>query len=370
MALSAQRIVGFLEDIAPRSLAEEWDNVGLLVGSLNRQVERVLLTLDITDESVDRAIRENCELIISHHPVIFRPLKAIRTDLAAGQLIAKIVNAGITVYSAHTNWDKAANGTNKKLADAFALKEREVLKVCGSFKSFKLVVYVPVDHTEAVFSAMSRAGAGYVGNYSHCGFQLTGTGTFMPLEGANPQTGEVGTLARVQETRMETIVPERKLKAVISAMLKAHPYEEVAYDVIELKNAYEEYGLGVLGYLPEVSDWATFAAKIRALFPNARVTGRVNEHVRKVAVCGGSGGELLYAAAARGADVFITGDVSYHQSLDAKAEGIAVVDAGHYETEVLILEQWEELLAELGTKSKEKIRSVCFNAKNGPFSAL
>lgn len=370
MAISAQRIVKTLEDIAPRTLAEEWDNVGLLLGSLDRQVKRVLLTLDVTDESVDRAIAENCDLIISHHPIIFKPLRSVRTDLAQGHLITKILRAGITVYASHTNWDKAANGINKRLADVFELRGREILKVTGSLKVFKLVVYVPVAYTEAVFRAMSATGAGHIGNYSHCSFRVSGTGTFMPLDNATPHIGEVGSLAQAEETRIEMVVPEEKLSAVVSAMLKAHPYEEVAYDVIELRNCTKEYGLGVIGYLPEVCDWRAFAAATRLHFPNARVTGNLPERVRKVAVCGGSGGELVHVAAAKGADVLVTGDIGYHHGLDARTLGITLVDAGHYETEVLILDQWREMLTQLSIKSKEIIDVVDYRHDKGLFFDL
>lgn len=338
MAVHAQTLIGWLEKIAPKKWAEEWDNVGLLVGTLQKNVERVLLTLDVTEEVIKEAVELNCQLIIAHHPIVFRPLKAIRTDLEQGKLIEQLIKNDIAVYAAHTNLDVASEGVNKVLADLFELTNLQPLKTNGQEQLFKLVVYVPTDHAELVRAALGKAGAGHIGQYSHCTFSVTGTGTFLPQTGTNPFIGTVGNLERVVEERVETIVPERLLNQSLRAMSKAHPYEEVAYDIIPLGNQGEVRALGLIGQLPEEISLRNFWTVVKRVLavPELRVTGDPGRLISKVAVAGGAGGGLAYAVNGR-ADLLITGDVSYHQALDAAALGLAIVDAGHWYTEWPIL---------------------------------
>jgi len=370
MPVSVKEIVTVIEDLAPQQLAEEWDNCGLLVGSLSSAVSRVLLALDVTEEVVDVAIARGYELIIAHHPVIFRPLKTLRTDLPQGRVLAKLIRAGVSVYAAHTNWDKCHSGTSRRLAELLGLSNISVLKTMGEIKNYKLTVFVPESHREAVFVAMSAAGAGHIGDYSHCSFYSTGQGTFMPLAGSKPYLGRVGEITSVEEARLEMIVPERRLPLVVKALKAAHPYEEVAYDVIALHNTGQVYGLGCVGEYAPPSAWLSFSALVRGMFPLARVAGRIPEAVRTVAVCGGSGSELLHLAHTAQAEVLITGDVGHHSALEAEALGMAVVDAGHHATEAPLLRDWHAMLTKFANSNQLSLEVHVFNSVNSIFRSL
>ncbi|MBT9153145.1 MAG: GTP cyclohydrolase 1 type 2 [Firmicutes bacterium] len=366
MVIAKQTIIQALETVAPPNYAEEWDNVGLQLGSYAGKVGGVLLTLDTTLQAVQAAHQLGCELIIAHHPLIFRPLKSLRTDCPQGQVLAELLKAGTTVYAAHTNWDNAARGTSWQLAEHLGLKESEILKVTGRTKTFKLVVYLPTTHLEAVTAAMVQAGAGKIGPYSHCSFRSLGVGTFIPASAASPFVGKVGQLEQVEEIRLEMPVGEDNLKKVVGAMRRAHPYEEVAFDVLPVHEGGESYGSGRIGRLDQVLPWPEFAARIEGLFPGVRYIGAMPERVRKVAVCGGSGGSLIGTASSRGAEVLITGDVTHHQVLEAEALGLALVDAGHYATEALILPAWESLLRNLAEGLGEDLKIAVYRPEPSP----
>ena len=370
MWMNVKQLVAVIEDVAPREIAEEWDNVGLLVGTYSILVKRVLLALDVTEEAVDKAIELGCELIIAHHPVIFRPLKALRTDSPQGRVLQKLIQAGISVYAAHTNWDKCRVGTSRRLAELLGLSDIMVLKTMGQSKSYKLVVFVPGSHRDVVFQAMSAAGAGHIGNYSHCSFSTLGEGTFVPLTGATPHVGRAQELIHVEEARLEMIVPQGKLPSVLKGLQAAHPYEEIAYDVLELHNAGQSYGLGSVGELTQPLAWPEFSTRLRGLFPDARVAGHIPLEVRKVAVCGGAGAEVLHLAHAAKADAFITGDVGHHSALEAVALGMAVVDAGHFATEIFLLWDWHALLTEFANSNQLPLELHVFNPGKPVFAVL
>ncbi len=355
MSIHAQTLIGWLEKIAPKRFAEDWDNVGLLVGSLQKHVSRVMLTLDVTEEVVNEAVELDCQLIIAHHPIIFKPLKAVRTDLEQGKVIETLIKSDIAVYAAHTNLDVSPEGVNQVLAELLELTDLLPLKIVGHDQLFKLVVYVPIDHVEQVRFALGRAGAGHIGNYSNCTFSVAGNGTFLPESGAVPFIGSVGKLEQVREERLETVVPESLLNQSLRAMLKAHPYEEVAYDVIPLHNQDKVRALGLIGSLRAEVSLRDFAelVKQRLGVSAVRIAGDPSTIVRKVAVAGGSGGSLVYNTNGR-ADVLLTGDVAYHQAVDATAFGLAVVDAGHYYTEWPILQALaKRLLGEMQKNGAE-----------------
>ncbi|MBT9155865.1 MAG: GTP cyclohydrolase 1 type 2 [Firmicutes bacterium] len=370
MSVSVKQVVSVIEDLAPLRLAEEWDNVGLLVGSYGNSVNRVLLALDVTEEAVDWALAVGCDLIIAHHPVIFRPLKALRTDLPQGRILEKLIRSGLSVYAAHTNWDKCHSGTSRRLAELLGLSNVSVLKTMGQSKNYKLVVFVPESHRDAVFQAMAAEGAGHIGDYSHCSFYAQGKGTFMPRAGAQPYLGRVDELAHVEEVRLEVVVPEQKLPMVLKGLRAAHPYEEAAYDVIELHNAGLVYGLGCIGELTPPLAWPEFSSLLRNLFPAARVAGRMPAEVHKVAVCGGAGAELLHLAHATKAEVLVTGDVGHHHALEAEALGMAVVDAGHYATEAFLLQDWHTLLTKFAHSKQLPLEFHIFSPKRSLFSDL
>lgn len=347
MFAHGQTVIQYVERLAPKALALEGDKIGLHVGTLQKQVKKVMVALDVLEEVVDEAIAEKVDLIVAHHAVIYRPLKHLRTDLAAGRVYEKLLKHDIAVYTAHTNLDAAADGLNDWLAEAIGLGDVEVLDVTYQEALKKLVVYVPLSHRDAVFQAVSEAGAGWVGNYSHCSFQVEGTGTFLPREGTNPHIGQQGTLERVEEVRLETVVPASRQAAVIKAMLAAHPYEEVAYDVIPLEASGTGLGIGRIGKLPQPVTLRELAERIKERFSlsGVRVVGDLDATVRKVAVVGGDGSSFVSKAVFRGADVFVTGDIGYHTAHDAQAEGLFIIDAGH-NIEKIMKEKLASYLAE------------------------
>jgi dinuclear metal center YbgI/SA1388 family protein len=340
MPVKCRTIIAALERLAPRELAAGWDNVGLLVGSPEQEVASLLVALDVTPEVAERAAAAGVDLIVAHHPLIFKSLKAIRTDMPQGRTLAALLAAGIAVYAAHTNLDAADGGVNDILAARLGLTDLQPLAVEGRERLLKLAVFVPEGHVEAVRTAITAAGAGHIGNYSHCTFQTPGTGTFLPLAGTKPFIGKQGKLEYAAEYRLETIMPEGAAAAVVDAMLRAHPYEEVAYDVYVLNNPGRAFGLGRVGRLATPEPLDAFIRRLKAALGlvQVRTAGPADRRVGTVAVCGGSGADLLATASAAGADVLVTGDVKYHEALEAAAIGLTVVDAGHFATERPALE--------------------------------
>lgn len=333
------KIAVYMEELAPLGWAESWDNVGLQVGDPGRPVERVLVALELTGGVVEEAIQARTDLVVVHHPPVFKPLKALRFDSPAGRRLERLIQAGIGAYAAHSNLDQAEGGTNDTLAALAGLKEHEVLLKAGEERYVKLVVFVPRGHEDAVRDALGRAGAGHIGNYSHCTFQTPGTGTFLPLEGTNPFLGKQGTLERAEEFRMETIVPESRVQRAVQAMIAAHPYEEVAYDIYPLSIPGRVRGHGRIGRLEQFVTLGALAGRLKEALgiSNLRLVGDLAGKIETVAVGAGSGGMLVPDAARRGADVLITGDVDYHDAQDAADAGLCIIDVGHYASERIVV---------------------------------
>ncbi|MBO8164087.1 MAG: Nif3-like dinuclear metal center hexameric protein [Brevibacillus sp.] len=331
MFANGQTVIRYVEELAPKWLAVEGDKIGLHVGTLQKPIRKVMVALDVLEEVVEEAIEQEADLIIAHHAVIFRPLKHLRTDLPAGRLYEKLLKHDIAVYTVHTNLDAASGGLNDWLAEMIGLTDVEVLDPAHEEPYKKLVVYVPVSHCEGVMQAISEAGAGWIGNYSHCTFQVVGTGTFMPREGTNPYIGAEGRLEKVEEVRLETILPATAQSAVVQAMKKAHPYEEAAFDLYPLDLPGKRFGIGRIGRLPEPLTLRQLALTVKERFSlgGLRVVGNLDDSVQKVAVVGGDGNSFVSKAAFRGADVLITGDIYYHIAHDAMADGLRLIDAGH-----------------------------------------
>lgn len=329
-----------MERIAPRSLAQDWDRerIGLAVGSPEAEVQTVMVALDPTLAVIEEAIAAGAGLLITHHPFLFHPLSAVRTDLPSGRAVARALAGGLALFSAHTNLDSVEGGVSSVLAERLGLGDAEPLEAGGE-PLVKLAVFVPESHVEEVRQALGRAGAGHLGNYSHCTFGAPGTGTFLPGEGTQPFLGRPGELERVAEVRLETILPERLLGKVLAAMLKAHPYEEVAYDVYPLKNRGPAAGLGRVGRLGAAASLAEMVERVKAALDVTHVAylGDPNAEVQKVAVCGGSAGDLVAKAAYRGADLLVAGEVKYHEGQNALESGLAVIAAGHDATERLVV---------------------------------
>ncbi|MFC0216309.1 Nif3-like dinuclear metal center hexameric protein [Paenibacillus chartarius] len=332
MLVKGQTVIQLFEAWCPKHIvAMPDDKIGLQLGTLQKEITGILTALDVTEEVVEEAIRIGANLIIAHHAIIFRPLAHIQTDTPAGRLYEKLIKHDIAVYIAHTNLDVADGGVNDMLADALGIQVKGHLEDVHTEKLKKLVVFVPESHHQRVLDALFQAGAGWIGNYSHCSFNIPGTGTFLPQEGAKPFIGQAGKLERAQEVRVETIVPESIERRVVQAMLKAHPYEEVAYDLYPMDLKGRTVGIGRFGTLPEPVTLEKFIGQVkRALdVPFVRVIGDPGQTVRKAAVLGGSGARYVRRAQFAGADVLVTGDIDYHTAHDALAAGMAIIDAGH-----------------------------------------
>ncbi|MYL46600.1 Nif3-like dinuclear metal center hexameric protein [Virgibacillus halodenitrificans] len=330
-SLNNSDIFRMMEEWAPKSLAYDWDRVGIQVGSFNAKVKKIMVTLDVLESVVDEAIAEGVDLIIAHHPLLFKPIKQLNFDDPKGRVIKKLMQHNITVYAAHTNLDAAEGGVNDMLSDALGLKHREVLIKERNEELFKLISYVPFSHKDEVHNAFSLAGAGHIGDYSHCTFQTEGKGTFKPLEGSNPYIGNQNEIEFVNEVKMETIVQKSKLSKAVNCLLQAHPYEEPAYDIIPLANKGKSIGIGRVGEIDSIL-LSDLCDKIKTTFglPVIRVTGELSQTVNRVAVLGGSGENYISVAKQHAADVYITGDVTFHNAQDAWQMGLSVIDAGHY----------------------------------------
>jgi dinuclear metal center YbgI/SA1388 family protein len=322
---------------APPAIAWERDNPGLQCGDPAQRVRGILVALEATAQTVAEARRRKANLIISHHPLLFRPLRSVTPLTPAGRVLKDLLAADIALYSAHTNLDFTRGGTSFALADLLKLKDVQFLE--SPYKIHrKIVTFVPAPQVDRVASAMAEAGAGRIGNYEECSFRTQGTGMFRGNDASRPVLGERGKREQVPEVRLEMLVPEWSVERVVSAMRREHPYEEVAYDVYPLENRSTDHGMGVVGMLRPPVTLARFLRQVkRALGTGAlRWTGNPAARVERVAACGGSGGELLEAAIRSGADVFVTADVKYHSFHEASG-AIALVDAGHFETEAPVL---------------------------------
>lgn len=337
MSIHGQTIIQYLEEWMPKYLAMEDDRIGLQVGTLQKQVNKVMVTLDVLENVVDEAIAKKVDLIISHHAVIYRSLKHLRTDLPAGRLYEKLLKHDIAVYVAHTNLDSAEGGMNDLMAERLGLTQTEVLSPIYTDELRKIVVFVPETHHELVLKAMGDAGAGWIGNYSHCTFSMKGVGTFIPQEGAHPFIGDVGRLEKVDEVRIESIVPKPQVKKVIAAMLKAHPYEEVAYDIYPVEQIGKTFGIGRIGRLPEKVTLAELAKRVIERFDlqGVRCVGDQSRLIEKVAVVGGSGRDFLQQAIFKGADCIVTGDINYHDGHEAMIHGMGIIDGGHHMEKIM-----------------------------------
>lgn len=342
-----------MEDWAPQELAYDWDNVGLQIGSFNTPVQKIMITLDVLESVVDEAIENEVDLIIAHHPLLFKPMKQVNIDSPQGRIIYKLLQHDISVYASHTNLDVATGGVNDMLCDLLGIGARETLVETHTEQFYKIAVYVPITHAEAIRESLSNAGAGHIGNYSHCTFQSKGKGTFKPLDGTNPHIGAQNELEHVDEVKIETIAEEKKLSGVVHAMIKAHPYEEVAYDVYPLKNEGQFYGIGRVGNLDQQMHLQDLCEHVKTVFgvSHVRVTGDLTKKVKKVAILGGSGEKYIYKAKQMGADVYITGDMTFHTAQDAWQTGLPVIDPGHYIEKVM-------------KKATKQYLEQCFQAKN------
>jgi dinuclear metal center YbgI/SA1388 family protein len=343
--MQINELVGYLNSVYPMQFQESYDNSGLLVGRENDEISKALLTLDVTEEVINEAIKESADIIIAHHPIIFKPLKKVGTQTEIDKIIRKAIKNDIAIYAAHTNMDSAKGGTNDKLCELLNLQNCKVLAPIESYL-YKVAVFVPIEHTEKVREAMFEAGGGQIGDYDHVSYNLKGEGTFRAGDAANPFIGEKGKVHFEKETRIEIIVPKHLLNKVINKMVKTHPYEEVAYDIYPLENKYEAAGLGRIGELNRPMDEKSFLAFVKEKLnvQQLRFSGKAKQ-IKKVAVCSGSGAFLSRQAIMANADAYISGDFKYHDFQEA-AKGLFVIDAGHYDTEKYVKDIFYEHIME------------------------
>lgn len=338
MPVLIKDIARYLEQVAPPGLAEEWDNVGLLVGDAGRQVRRVLTALDVTPDVLEEARQVNADLIVAHHPVIYKPIKGVTGGTYQGRLLLKAINANISIYCMHTNYDAAQDGLNDILARELGLLNIRGLNEYKSDALYKVVVFVPVEAVEKVRNAMSEMGAGFIGNYRDCTFSVKGIGTFRPLEGSNPYIGTKGEAESVDEYRLESIIGERELPGMLKRMIEAHPYEEPAYDVYKLSAPAKKYWLGRVGELGKemtVDEFIEFVREKLGAGILQLAGGRVGS-IRKAAVFCGSFDGNMKGIMRENPDVLLTGEIKYHNALELVETGVKIIQAGHFNTERLM----------------------------------
>lgn len=342
--MTVSEISSIIEEFAPLALQESYDNAGLLVGDKSMSVTGVLISIDVTEAVIDEAIKHNCNLIISHHPLIFRGLKNIIGQDYIQRCVIKAIKNDIAIYSAHTNLDNVKNGVNGKMADKIGLINRQILQPKSEFL-LKLVTFVPIKHVENVQQTLFRAGAGQIGEYDNCSFNSEGTGTFRANESTNPFVGEKNKFHSEPETRVEVIFPKYLQNKVVSALLQTHPYEEPAFDVYPLLNTWNTVGIGMLGELDQQMDEKQFLDHLKIVFSLSviRHTPFTGRKIKKVSLCGGSGSEFLNDGLAHGADVYISGDFKYHEFFDAENK-ILIADIGHYESEQFTKDVFYEII--------------------------
>ncbi|MDR2139494.1 MAG: Nif3-like dinuclear metal center hexameric protein [Tannerella sp.] len=335
-----------IERLAPLSLQESFDNAGVQVGDVEREATGVLICLDVTEAVVDEALEKRCNLIVSHHPLVFKPFKSLTGRTYVERCLIKACQHDLAIYAAHTNLDNAYGGVNYRLAELVGLQQARPLSPQKN-ALLKLSVFVPEAHAETLRNALFDAGAGHTGKYDSCSFNLTGEGTFRAGEDARPFCGEIGQLHREKEIRIETVLPVFRKSAVTRALLSVHPYEEPAFDFYPLSNTWNTVGSGIIGELSENEDVCNFLARIQTLFKadGLKYSAFSGKYVRRIAVCGGSGAFLLPDAIAAGADAFITGEAKYNDFYDVEDRMLLVV-AGHYETEICTKDIFLDVISE------------------------
>ncbi len=342
--MQLRQITQYIESVAPLAFQESYDNAGLIIGNPDDEISGILISLDITEEILDEAIRKKLNLIVCHHPIIFSGLKKLNGKNYIERCVAKAIKNDLAIYASHTNLDSVFGGVNSKIGEKLNLQNCRILASMPDFLK-KLVTFVPSADAEKIRKVLFDAGAGQIGNYASCSFNLDGTGSFKGNDQTNPYVGEKNQLHFEAETRIETIFPKHLQSGIIKALLLAHPYEEVAYDIYPLDNEYSQAGIGMIGDLSEPVEEKEFLLKLKKAFNCTviRHTALFGKPIRRVAVCGGSGSTYLKLAVAQKADIFISGDFKYHQFFDAENQ-IIVADIGHYESEQFTKEVFYELL--------------------------
>ena len=334
--MKIKELLDILDKIAPFSLQESYDNSGIQFADLEASIIKILLALDVTLEILEEAIENKANLILTHHPLLFAPLKQITKQ--NNPLLFQTITNQINLLALHTNYDLAENGLNDYVASLLGITKIAPLK-SSLEKIYKFAVYVPIQESDRISQAIFEAGVGKIGKYTETSFKIKGKGTFKPMEGAKPFVGKIGKRELVEEIKIETVVPERNLESVIEAMKKAHPYEEPAYDIYELKIK-QPFGIGIWGEIAKEVDLAEFSLSVKNKFKASyiRLIKSNNRQIKKVALCCGGGSSLLEQVGKSGADLYITGDINYHSALRAKELGLNILEIEHYDTEKFFVE--------------------------------
>ncbi|WP_352422622.1 Nif3-like dinuclear metal center hexameric protein [Proteiniphilum sp.] len=340
-----KEVLQTIEQVAPLPLQESYDNSGLQVGDINREVTGILLCIDVTEDVIDEAISLGCNLVISHHPIAFRPFRSLTGKNYTERCMMQAIRHDIVLYAAHTNLDNARGGVNYKLAEILELQNMKILQPLEN-ALLKFVTTVPLQHAESVRNALFNAGAGNIGNYDSCSYNLSGEGTFRAKEGANPHIGEIDRLHFEPEVRIETVIPVMKKEEVLRALLAVHPYEEPVFDFYPIANNWPQHGSGVVGVLPEPMPEQEFLYLLKDIFnlPTIQHTKLQGKEIRDVALCGGAGAFLIPRAIAYGADAFITGEAKYNDFFDVEGRILLAV-VGHYESEICTKEIFFDLIS-------------------------
>ncbi|HQJ90286.1 MAG TPA: Nif3-like dinuclear metal center hexameric protein [Paludibacteraceae bacterium] len=364
--MKIKELTAKFEEYAPLSYQESYDNCGMQVGTPEAEIRGVLLTLDITEGVIDEAIAKGCNLIIAHHPLIFRGVKKIIGRDHIERCIIKAIKNDVAIYASHTNMDKMKNGVSARLAQKIGLKDLEIL-VPEQNCLFKIVTFVPTASAAFVRQTLFEAGAGTIGKYDRCSYSINGEGTFRAGNDCHPFVGAIGGEHHEEEVRIETIIKKEHLSRAIKALLAVHPYEDPAYDIYELKNEHKEAGLGIIGNLPEETELLSYLKMVKEKLQVGaiRYTEPPKKKIKRVALCGGSGSEFVQNAIAKGADLYISGDFKYHDLFNAE-NIITIADVGHFESEQFT----KEIFFEIVSKNNPKFAIQFSDYKTNPINYI
>ncbi len=339
-------VISHLESIAPPAYQEHYDNSRLITGDADAEVSGILCALDTTEAVVEEAKDKGCNLIIAHHPILFKGLKSLTGKTYVERTIIRAIKNDVAIYAIHTNLDAVQQGVNQKIAQKIGLQQPRILAPKKGILT-KLTTFIPAENADEVLHSLYQAGGGTIGQYAHCSFRVAGTGTFLPLDGATPYLGAAGTESRVEEVRVELMIPNHLRARMVQTLKAAHPYEEVAYYLQALENEHQEVGSGMIGQLPEPMEGREFLRHVKKSMglQVLKHTALSGKKIQQVALCGGAGIFLLPAAIHLKADVFITADIKYHEFFDADGQ-ITLADIGHYESEIYTKELLKDLLSQ------------------------
>ncbi|MDC1105076.1 Nif3-like dinuclear metal center hexameric protein [Prolixibacteraceae bacterium] len=362
--IKIQQIIDAIEALAPLHLQESYDNAGLIIGNPSQKVKQALITLDVTEEILDEAIATGCDMVLAHHPIIFSGLKQINGKNMVERCVLKAIKNDISIYASHTNLDSVLGGVNSKIADKIGLIDQQILRPNYS-PIFKFTTFIPKTHINQVVEELSEKEFMKIGNYDSCCFTAEGMGQFRPMTGTNPHIGQVNQLEKVEEIRFECLLRSSELSAFIQTLKAVHPYDKVVYDLIETTQKEATSGFGMVGYLPKPIDTHEFLQQLSYTFdiPVIKHSNICHDKIQKVALCGGAGSNFLKDAMGHKADIYITGDIKYHDFFHAE-EKIIIADIGHFESEQFTKEVFYEILTKKFPNFAARMSAISSNAVN------